>query len=948
MSLPDVECNASLPDVPADQMTVAQAEIVEALSSPRRGVFELMVPSHVDPASLLGVPLRVSLGRTGSDVARRFELLVDDLDDLGATRDGRRLLHVRASSALAELDRSHGTRIWYNATRAEAVAEVLDEAGLYREAAARTLLVDAQRRHEHLTMYDEGHGRFVQRMLEESQCFAVLVDGTDAEDGAPSAPSELLKILSSTRFGEAAATLKTHGGAALALRAHDPTLDCEAVHRIHRRHSQGATSYQARDADFTRPNHKAVMTARADHPAGRGRIEHTWGDGFDLGPYDVAVQQYGLHDGAWRAGAALRASHASDLVLFGTSNVLGLAAHVRGEVSTDDGQTLRMVTTRVRHRFVAPEAKALELVHTALPDTRYQNEFEALPAQVAFAVARTVPRPVAHGLHTAFVVGATKRDDNDVATEHYGRVYVELVYDLRRTSAGQRRAPPSCWLRVASSWAGAGRGLLFPPRVGDEVLVGYFDADPDRPLVVGSLYNAANQWPHPLPDTADRVGIRTLSTPGSDGYSELTVRDDVGHEEVTVRAERDARVLIRNDSSVTVLHDRSESVGRNASLHIEGNASTAVQGSERHQVSGGLDTMVQGRHTIHAVGELTLRSDTRISLSVGGVAFELTPDRATLAVGGGVHAEFRSASQSVEIRGARAVILQSDGNVEAHGAAVILNSPKHSIRDQLRREETSATSEEATPPESAPTPANTPEKKAPPKDVIDALEQWLDAAASFDPLRAGLRALLPSVVADSITEVLVTLAREALVPLLRGDAPDLGALGSALIHGAVTTAVDGVLDAAGVQATVTALQASGDEPTRRQGGLLAALSAEGSTLAVGAAVSGVGVAAALHAGLTEHPSYSFLAANSPEAVGDFLSGAAVAASGDGVRGWCEAKDARWSTLYPTPENPRGAIVSGLPEQTAATAAGSSPAVIAQGHRAGVVGGVRAFVAGGAS
>ena len=81
-----------------------------------------MVPSHVDPTSLLGAPLRVSRGRTGSDVARRFELLVDDLDDLGAIRDGRRLLHVRAASALAELDRSHGTRIWYNATLAAAVS----------------------------------------------------------------------------------------------------------------------------------------------------------------------------------------------------------------------------------------------------------------------------------------------------------------------------------------------------------------------------------------------------------------------------------------------------------------------------------------------------------------------------------------------------------------------------------------------------------------------------------------------------------------------------------------------------------------------------------------------------------------------------------------------------------------------------------------------------------
>lgn len=59
----------------------------------------------------------------------------------------------------------------------------------------------------------------------------------------------------------------------------------------------------------------------------------------------------------------------------------------------------------------------------------------------------------------------------------------------------------SAWVRVASSWAGnwagqAGQcGTLTLPRVGSEVLVAFLGGDPDKPIIVGQLYNQRGQPP---------------------------------------------------------------------------------------------------------------------------------------------------------------------------------------------------------------------------------------------------------------------------------------------------------------------------------------------------------------------------------------------------------------------------------------------------------------------
>ncbi|MET0266525.1 MAG: type VI secretion system Vgr family protein [Duganella sp.] len=74
----------------------------------------------------------------------------------------------------------------------------------------------------------------------------------------------------------------------------------------------------------------------------------------------------------------------------------------------------------------------------------------------------------------------------------------------------------SAWVRVASNWAGNGPGSLDQcgtvalPRVGAEVLVNFLGGDPDRPVIVGQMYNQMAE-PPALSEAGRLPGNRYLS-----------------------------------------------------------------------------------------------------------------------------------------------------------------------------------------------------------------------------------------------------------------------------------------------------------------------------------------------------------------------------------------------------------------------------------------------------
>ncbi len=113
--------------------------------------------------------------------------------------------------------------------------------------------------------------------------------------------------------------------------------------------------------------------------------------------------------------------------------------------------------------------------------------------------------------------------------------------------------------------------------------------DLDRPIITGTVYNAINTPSYPIPGEVTRSGIRSRSTPGGDGYNEMSFEDAKGGEQIRVHAERDL--------DEDVLHDHTTRVGNDQSIHVAHDQSTLVDHDHTEEIRGNSNRRVGGTRT---------------------------------------------------------------------------------------------------------------------------------------------------------------------------------------------------------------------------------------------------------------------------------------------------------------------------------------------------------------
>jgi len=131
----------------------------------------------------------------------------------------------------------------------------------------------------------------------------------------------------------------------------------------------------------------------------------------------------------------------------------------------------------------------------------YSNSFSCIPRDSQFRPARLTPQPILSSVQTAIVVGPS---GEEIYTDKYGRVKVQFYWDRE----GKKNESTCCWTRVSQQWAGQGWGGMQIPHIGHEVVVAFLEGDPDRPLIVGRVYNAEQGVPMPLPAEKTRSVLR--------------------------------------------------------------------------------------------------------------------------------------------------------------------------------------------------------------------------------------------------------------------------------------------------------------------------------------------------------------------------------------------------------------------------------------------------------
>lgn len=343
----------------------------------------------------------------------------------------------------------------------------------------------------------------------------------------------------------------------------------------------------------------------------------------------------------------------------------------------DEGE---LVITRVLHDFVADRSG-------------FSVDFEARPASVNYVPLRETPPPVLTDPLTGFVTGPP---GEDIHCDEYGRVKVHFHWD--------RLFPQddtcSHWIPVLQDNTGHSMSI---PRIGWEVTAHFLEGDPDRPVVLGRVYNPVDPPHLLLPINKTRSTIKTLTSPRSpnrddSGTNEIYFDDIAGIEFIQYLAEKDQNIVIANNRTETILLNEQDTVERDERIAIGVNhtasvgkdTSSTVKNDQTWTVGGNRDisvgeadqVVVNNNHTT-SIGAMHFRriatDDTSMAQKadtemIGGVALETSMKdntnygrKISTLIVGGAHVEIAKENKNESVGRARMEVVGGASVVTAGG-----------------------------------------------------------------------------------------------------------------------------------------------------------------------------------------------------------------------------------------------------------------------------------------
>ena len=513
--------------------------------------------ADISPGDLLGKDVTVKLELLGGGY-RYFNGHVTRFAQGGMV--GRNYQYrMTARPWLWFLTRTADCRIFQEKTVPEIVKEVFAD---HSTAVFEDGLTGTYAKREYCVQYRETDFNFVSRLMEEEGIYYYF----DHKDGR-----HVLKLVDSYSGHKA---LEHKATIAYYPPGKEIRADEEFIHAWAFAEGVQPGAVALDDYDFTKP--KADLTVKAKLVQKHERADYE--------VFDYPGEYLQTNDGEQYVRARVDEFHAEFERAEGECNVREIAVgrlfNFTNAPRRDQEREYLIVGARYHLQDNAYETSAGE-------GATYDCWFTVLQSRQQFRPTRITPEPRVNGPQTAVVVGPS---GEEIWCDKYGRVKVQFHWDRY----GKKDENSSCWIRVASPWAGARWGGIALPRIGQEVIVDFLEGDPDQPIITGRVYNADQMPPYALPANATQTGIKTRSSKGGGAanFNELRFEDAKGKEQVFVHAEKNLGLRVKNESR--------EFVGKDAHVIVEGSRNEKV--GQDHYLKTGMKIVIE------AGMELTLKS----------------------------------------------------------------------------------------------------------------------------------------------------------------------------------------------------------------------------------------------------------------------------------------------------------------------------------------------------
>ncbi|WP_397431556.1 type VI secretion system tip protein VgrG [Pseudomonas chlororaphis] len=433
---------------------------------------------------------------------------------IGQGETGRRLTryHISLRPQLAYLAHRVNQRIFQQMTVPQIIAQVLEEHGIQSDA-YRFHLGTTYPERDYCTQYDETDLHFIQRLAEEeglsyhfqhSDQRHLLVFGDDQ-----------------TVFPKLAPVAYQQDTGLVA--------DTPVIKRFGLRLATRTSRVTRRDYDYTKPLFQLESDAKSSAQP-------------DLEDYDYPGRFTDRVRGKQLATRALErhrsdfrlAEGKSDQSLLVSGHFLPLTEH--GNTSWNDLWLLTEITHEAKQPQVLEESVTSDTTDNKDDfHQSYRNSFSAIPWDAPYRPALEHPKPRILGSQSAVVTGP---EGEEIYVDALGRVKTQFFWDRE----GQHDDKTTCWMRVASNWAGQNIGAISIPRVGMEVLVTFLEGDPDQPLITSCLYHSVHLPPYKLPDFKTLATVKSKEYKGSRG-NELRIDDTTSEISIALRSDHGASAL---------------------------------------------------------------------------------------------------------------------------------------------------------------------------------------------------------------------------------------------------------------------------------------------------------------------------------------------------------------------------------------------------------------------